>query len=387
MDSSTDSEQPLAPEPAAVVVSSPEQDSVPESTAHKIFYGPFGLRAGWSLLIYCAIVVSFVIGINLIGHQIKHQREHAAAVVAAKTGKPAVPVAPLAPNPNPSEPQPLASMIIVEAVVFGIFLLLSLLMAKIEHRKLSAFGLGGIHSVSRTLIGALWGIISISLLIGALRAFHFLTFDSLLDHGPKILLFGALQLLGFFLVGLTEEYSMRGYLQFTLTRGMVSIGNLISRRYARSIGFWIASLFTSILFFYLHTRNPGETPLGLFQVFLAGMLFVVALWRTGSLWWGIGFHCTWDWGQSFLYGTPDSGGLIQGRLFATHASGNPLFSGGTTGPEGSILCIPILLFAIAVLFFTRPSPLPALELPATAHPPELPPEPTPIYTESPPAIA
>jgi membrane protease YdiL (CAAX protease family) len=387
MDSSTDSEQPLAPEPAAVVVSSPEQDSVPESTAHKIFYGPFGLRAGWSLLIYCAIVVSFVIGINLIGHQIKHQREHAAAVVAAKTGKPAVPVAPLAPNPNPSEPQPLASMIIVEAVVFGIFLLLSLLMAKIEHRKLSAFGLGGIHSVSRTLIGALWGIISISLLIGALRAFHFLTFDSLLDHGPKILLFGALQLLGFFLVGLTEEYSMRGYLQFTLTRGMVSLGNRISPRHARAIGFWIASLFTSVLFFYLHTRNPGETPLGLFQVFLAGMLFIVALWRTGSLWWGIGFHCTWDWGQSFLYGTPDSGGLIQGRLFATHASGNPLFSGGTTGPEGSVLCIPILLFAIAILFFTRPSPLPALELPATAHPPELPPEPTPIYTESPPAIA
>ena len=389
MDSSP--EQPLATDPATLQPLPSTQDPVPapikrSPSAKDIFYGPFGLRAGWSLLIYISIVVSLVTGINLIGHQIKHQREHAAAVLAAKTGKPAAPVAPLAPNPDPTAPQPLDSMVIIEAIVFGVFILLSLLMAKIEHRKLSAYGLGGTHSVSRALIGAVWGMFFISLLVGALRAFHFLTFDALLDHGPKILLFGALQLLGFFLVGLTEEYSMRGYLQFTLTRGMVSIGNLISRRHARSIGFWIASLFTSILFFYLHTRNPGETPLGLFQVFLAGMLFVVALWRTGSLWWGIGFHCTWDWGQSFLYGTPDSGGLIQGRLFATHASGNPLFSGGTTGPEGSVLCIPVFLLAIAVLFFTHPSPQPALELPEPVTPPP-PPHDNPIYTEAPPSLA
>jgi membrane protease YdiL (CAAX protease family) len=381
MDSSP--EQPLAssvPEPATTPLPPSAQD---ESTAHKIFYGTFGFRAGWSLLIYCTIVVSLVIGINLIGHHFQHPHEQAVTAAAAKAGHPL----PAAAKPDPTAPQPLAFVIGGEALIFGVFFLMSLLMAKIEHRKLSAFGLGGTHSISRALIGAGWGVIAISLLVGTLRAFHFLTFDALLDHGPYILLFGALQLLGFFLVGLTEEYSMRGYLQFTLTRGMVSIGNLISRRYARSIGFWIASLFTSILFFYLHTRNPGETPLGLFQVFLAGMLFVVALWRTGSLWWGIGFHCTWDWGQSFLYGTPDSGGLIQGRLFATHASGNPLFSGGTTGPEGSILCIPILLFAIAVLFFTHPSPQPPLELPTTPPTPQLPPEDTVIYNAAPPAIA
>ena len=70
----------------------------------------------------------------------------------------------------------------------------------------------------------------------------------------------------------------------------------------------------------------------------------------------------WDWAQSFLYGVPDSGGLVQGRLFATHALGNPLLSGGTDGPEGSVLCIPILLLVILVLvFFTRPSSQPPLE--------------------------
>jgi hypothetical protein len=54
---------------------------------------------------------------------------------------------------------------------------------------------------------------------------------------------------------------------------------------------------------------------------------------------------------------------VQGRLFATHAMGNPLLSGGTDGPEGSVFCIPILLLVIAVLFlFTQPSPQPEMEM-------------------------
>ena len=96
----------------------------------------------------------------------------------------------------------------------------------------------------------------------------------------------------------------------------------------------------------------------------AGMVFVVALWRTGSLWWALGFHMSWDWAQSFLYGVPDSGGLMQGRLFATHAVGNPLLSGGTVGPEGSVLIIPVLCLVLVVLLFTKRSPQPPLELPS-----------------------
>jgi len=34
---------------------------------------------------------------------------------------------------------------------------------------------------------------------------------------------------------------------------------------------------------------------------------------------------------------------------------------GTDGPEGSILCIPIMLLVIVVLLFTRSSPQPGLE--------------------------
>jgi membrane protease YdiL (CAAX protease family) len=344
-------------------LSDPATIQPPPATPHRIFIGPFGLRAGWSLLLYFALLGAIIGGIFAIGHGVHLHRAHVAAVAAAKAGKPAPPPETSPFKQEAGKPIPLATMISAEGSLFGLIFFVSWIMSRIEHRKLSSFGLGGSHRSLRFLMGSLWGIIAISLLILALHSFHLLVFDARLDHGPSIFYWGSLQLLGFLLVGFFEEYFSRGYLQFTLTRGMVSLGNLLSPQHARTIAFWIAAFITSTLFFLGHAHNAGENWLGLFQVFLAGVVFVVALWRTGSLWWGIGFHMAWDWGQSFLYGVPDSGGLEQGRLFATHALGNPLYSGGTVGPEGSVLCAPILLLVIIVLFLTHPSPQPALELP------------------------
>ena len=88
--------------------------------------------------------------------------------------------------------------------------------------------------------------------------------------------------------------------------------------------------------------------------------------------WAIGLHMAWDWAQSFLYGVPDSGQLVQGRLFATHPSGNPMLSGGTVGPEGSVLLVPVLALVLVVLFYTHPSPQPPLETkPTKTLPPQL----------------
>jgi hypothetical protein len=377
-----------ADDPTTLQPSPSAQDSAHDS-AQDYFFGPFGLRALWSLLIYFAILGGMVGGVYLVGHQFHQEREHAAAASSAKTGKPALPSKSLIAMPDEHEPMPLSAMVAGELILFASFFLVSWLMAALEHRHLSSFGLGGAHPIRRLLVGAFWGIAAISLLILTLHSFHLLTFDSRLDRGGRsILYWGLLQLFAFLLVGLTEEYSMRGYLQFTLTRGLVWVGNRFSPEHARTIAFWIAAVITSALFLYAHTRNAGENWLGLFQVFLAGVLFVVALWRTGSLWWGIGFHMAWDWGQSFLYGVPDSGGLMQGRLFATHALGKPLYSGGTVGPEGSVLCIPIFLLTILVLCYTHPSLQPPLELPGDPDPSSrLEPSPIPRLSDNHSAVA
>jgi len=325
------------------------------SFLRRTFIGPFGLRAGWSLLIFFALLFGCVMAVRGIQHEVKvHHHAVAKSTPAAK--------------PDPNAPQSVNAMLIGEASIFAVFMLISWIMSRIERRKFSAYGLGGSHSISRFLMGTLWGLVSMGLFIAVLYFSHLLVFDSRLDFSWSILRWGSLQLLGFLLVGLFEEFSFRGYIQFTLTRGMFGLGKLVSQEKARSIAFWIAAVLTSALFYFAHTGNQGETRVGLLNVFLAGIVLVVALWKTGSLWWAIGFHMAWDWSQSFLYGVPDSGGLIQGRLFATHAIGKPLLSGGTDGPEGSLICVPILLLLVVVLFFTHSSPQPPLEPKALPEP-------------------
>jgi hypothetical protein len=334
------------------------------SPARRVFIGPYGLRAGWSLLIYISLLASIVFTVRAVHDHNKAQAHQAAVAAARAAGKPDSAANP--PQHDPNAPLPAFDALEQEGIAFVAIFLVSLLMAAIERRRFTAYGLGGQSSLGRFFVGALWGFAVLSLLVATLRVFHLVSFDAQLDHGWSIFGYGGALLVGFLFVGLVEEYLFRGYLQFTLTRGLVGLGNLISRPHGRSIAFWIATLITSGLFFLAHTGNNGEDKVGLLLVFLAGVVFVLALWRTGSLWWGIGFHMAWDWSQSFLYGVPDSGLIVQGRLFATHAIGNPMLSGGSVGPEGSVLCIPILLLVIVVLLFTRSSPQPPLETKSTS---------------------
>ena len=160
---------------------------------------------------------------------------------------------------------------------------------------------------------------------------------------------------GFLLVGLTEEYLTRGYLQYTLSRGLAGIYQWAFKNpHSVALGFWTAALIGSVFFGLGHKGNAGESPIGLLSAGLVGIVFCLSLWRTGSLWWAIGFHCGWDWAQSFLYGVADSGLTIQNHLLATHPVGKPILSGGATGPEGSIFVVVILVLVSVVILLTLP---------------------------------
>jgi hypothetical protein len=65
-------------------------------------------------------------------------------------------------------------------------------------------------------------------------------------------------------------------------------------------------------------------------------------------------HTSWDWAQSYFYGTPDSGTISQGHLIASHPIGAKFLSGGPDGPEGSVLVIPALLLVALVIHLTLP---------------------------------
>jgi len=342
------------------------QPLVQSSSAYGIFTGRFGLRAGWGIAIFVPLFLIFtlILGVGVLAARGK-LKENIAKMQQAKAAQKPPSGAPAAKPQGYSPEMTPKFMVLSEGVQFAALGLAAWVLSRIERRRLAVYGIDRSH-LRDILPGAFWGLATLSFLVALLRGFHLLVFDERALAGAAILVFGAKWLLGFLLVGLLEEYTIRGYIQYTFTRGVFGLAERLSSTRTRAIAFWIAAFFMSAIFGALHLGNSGENRMGIVMVFLAGIVFSYALWRTGSLWWGIGFHMTWDWAQSFLYGVPDSGSLSTGRLFHTHPVGNILLSGGSDGPEGSLLVIPVLLIVFVVLRFTRAGeqpPLAPLDLP------------------------
>jgi hypothetical protein len=104
-------------------------------------------------------------------------------------------------------------------------------------------------------------------------------------------------------------------------------------------------------FAILHRDNPGETLAGLAGAGLIGLFFCLTLRRTGTLWFAVGFHAAWDWGESYFYSVPDSGTVAPGHLLKTSLHGPGWFTGGSAGPEGSVLLF--ILMALIWVGFDR----------------------------------
>jgi membrane protease YdiL (CAAX protease family) len=308
---------------------------VPPSGLEKVFIGKDGLRAGWGLLIFITLLAACIACANVIGHQFHPP--------VPKTARAASEIA-LAPH-----------LFVGEAIAFLVTFLVTWIMSKIEQRPNSVYGFGGRRKLARFLAGLAWGVTCLSILVLTLWKTGFLIIDGRLLFGSGILHFGAIWLLSFLLVGLLEEYLTRGYLQYTLSRGLTGLYQWGFKAHdSAALGFWTSAVILSILFGLAHRSNPGESPIGMLSAGLASLVFCLSLWRTGSLWWAIGFHTAWDWAQSFLYGVADSGTMVQHHLLATHPVGKPILSGGATGPEGSIFIVAVLALASIIIILTLP---------------------------------
>jgi len=330
MDHRTEASPEIQPNQVATLppVEAPAQRP---SVLRRIFWGQDGLRAGWSLLIFVAIFASLAFCINL---------------TLRKLG---------VPKPDPTADLTPLFGILAEGSSFLLLVVVTWIMSKIERRSFAVYGMGDGRKLAHFFGGMAWGIVALSALIFTLRQTGFLVIDHRLLFGADVWRYGAIWLFGFLLVGLLEENLTRGYVQYTLTRGLAAIyQKAFKTRHSTALGFWTSAIIFSILFGLSHKSNPGESPIGVLAAGLAGLVFCLSLWRTGSLWWAIGIHTSWDWGQSFLYGVADSGLMVQHHLFATHAVGKPILSGGATGPEGSIFILGALTLMALVIVLTLP---------------------------------
>ncbi len=317
------------------ILPAPSPQGAPEPRLiHGLFIGDKGLRAGWGILLF----VLLCFGSNYI-ISILH-------------------LLPSQPHTTPAQSAPeLApiSSIVSEGVMLLLVSLATLILSRIERRPVSVYGLGGSGRLRLFVHGLFWGLVLLSVLVLVLWKAHLLVFDRELLASVAIIRYAAVWAFGFLVVALFEETFLRGYLQFTLSRGLSALFRpFTTPKRANTLGFWAAAIVLCAIFGFGHSNNPGESPFGLFAVGLFGLIFIVSLWRTGSLWWAIGAHTSWNWAQSFLYGVGNSGNMIRYHLIASHPIGQPLLSGGTTGPEGSIFVLPTLALLAAATFFAVP---------------------------------
>jgi membrane protease YdiL (CAAX protease family) len=328
--------------------------SSPPKPQHGIFFGRFGFRAGWGIAIFLVVItILTVIGGFFAIAATGHLKEVINAQAQAKAH-------PNLPRPHLTIDFSPTFVLVSDGILFFGMFAYCWLVSRAERRPLASYGIGK-GRVADFIPGAIWGVVSMSCLVAILRLLHLLVFDGRALHGAAILGWGAAWLLAFLIVGFCEEYEFRGYIQYTLMRGVWGLGERLSPTNPQTASFWIAAIIMSLTFGGLHMLNGGENLFGISQVFCIGMVFSYALWRTGSLWWGIGFHGLWDWSQSFLFGVPDSGSVSVGRLFITHPTGKPLLSGGTDGPEGSLFAVIFVLLTLVVIRLTthpgtQPSP-------------------------------
>ncbi len=278
-----------------------------------IFLGPHGVRAGWRAAFYAALFFLFLSAAATAGGLLH---------VAALTPEGAITPAVLATQEG------LAAFCAVAA---------ALILRSLERRRFGDYGMPLAQAFGKNFwLGTLWGIAAISAVMLAIGALHGYSLGAVDLSRTDVARYALEWAATFFLVGVYEEFFFRGYLQFTLTSG---------------IGFWPAALLLSCAFGAVHWRNLGESPVGVLSVFVTGMFLCFTLRRTGTLWFAIGFHAAFDFGQTYLYSVPDSGNVMPGHLLAASLHGPAWLTGGSVGPEGS--AFDFVMMAILFVIFDR----------------------------------
>ncbi len=286
----------------------------------RIFLGPHGLRSGWRVAFFLVLAVVLALALSAIKPRVGNldlrllPGELCQALAAAGA---------------------------------------TWIMARLDGRPFASYGLASARGGRNFAAGAVVGFAGLSLLVGLLTTSGVYRFGPPALTGSVALVWALFWIATFALVGFSEEMLSRGYPMYVLAQG---------------IGIKPAALIVALLFGLGHLGNGGEQFLGIGNAVLAGLVFAYSVHWSGSLWWAIGAHMSWDWAETFFYGTADSGGTAQHHFLSAYATGPAWLSGGTVGPEGSVLCTAVLVLVAAAVRVTAPYHPPTYE-PSETPPP------------------
>jgi uncharacterized protein len=286
----------------------------------RAFYGSSGFRAGWRALgfiLFCAVVESQGVHILRVEHNVFGAGETPGGTLFEK------------------------------AVLFICILIFAVIVGKCEHRRLADYGLPLRKIFGKDFwAGALLGFGILTANIALMVLLHSYSFGTIALPAIEILKYAFLWAAADLAVGMAEEFAFRGYLQYTLTRGM---------------GFWPASLVTSILFGVAHLDVQGEPWAAVANIAVLALLLCMALRRTGNLWFAIGSHMAFDWGLVFFYSVGSTS--THRALFNASLHGKAWLTGGAAGPEGNIFNV--FLVAAGIFLLSRVYPRVRYPVPPT----------------------
>jgi len=214
--------------------------------------------------------------------------------------------------------------------------------ALLERRRIDSYGLPVREAFGLYFWkGMLAGFLVVIFVGGAMLLTGGMQIHGLALSGTDLLSYTFLWLGAMVLVGVNEEYLFRGYALQSLWRGA---------------GFWPAALITTALFAGLHLSKPHENAMDIGMIFIGGLALCLSVRRTGTLWWAVGWHTAFDFGQFFIIGTRNGGQTPVGHLFNVTFPGPDWITGGQLGTEASGFMVPAVIATfIWVGWFLQPA--------------------------------
>jgi uncharacterized protein len=274
----------------------------------RVFMSEGGLRAGWRFLIWLAIGITLLVGLQAAVDWIFHPGEHAFL------------------DPLRLMLGDLLALIAAAVATF--------VMMRIERRTLRDYYWPTHEFFGRNFwMGLLWGIGAISLCIALIALFGGYRITGVALRGSALPKFTVLWIAASFAIGVVEEFTFRAYQLRTLADG---------------IGFWPAATLLSAAFGAIHYfSKPYERWEDFLSTGLLALFLCLTVRRTGTLAFAIGWHIAFDWGAMFFYSGRNAGEFAVGKLLETQWTGPNWLTCGLLGPEASWM----MAIVIAALFF------------------------------------
>ena len=140
---------------------------------------------------------------------------------------------------------------------------------------------------------------------------------------------------------------------FALTAGFVAeimIIGIVFRLLEEQTGTKIAFFIFIVLFAMMHINVKGATSISVMATAIqAGFMLPAAYVFSRNLWLPIFLHFGWDFAEPGIFGGINPSSSLTHGLLTSKIAGNPLFTGGETGPQDSLQSL-LLCLLLGIIF-------------------------------------